>query len=177
MWGPSSSFAPLPSYFASIASSDTSNVPPPRSKIRMIFSPPFWSRPYAMAGLMIRIIFSPAITPASFVAWRCESLKYAGVVIHFLVWVRLHLWQHNRRNLLGREWRLALVNETSICVISLLYSNSRWMDTREGDRALNRQKGVSFLHFTWIRYEMGYYSNFMFCFALIICIFHMRQRR
>ncbi|KAK8812078.1 hypothetical protein WA556_004725, partial [Blastocystis sp. ATCC 50177/Nand II] len=34
---------------SSIDSSDTSKVPPPRSKIRMFFSPPFWSRPYAMA--------------------------------------------------------------------------------------------------------------------------------
>ena len=57
---------------SSIDSSDTSKVPPPRSKIRMFFSPPFWSRPYAIAAavgsLMIRITFSPAITPASFVA-------------------------------------------------------------------------------------------------------------
>merc|ERR1719313_2121922 len=29
---------------------------------------------------MIRITFSPAMAPASLVAWRCESLKYAGTV-------------------------------------------------------------------------------------------------
>ncbi|CAA6656821.1 unnamed protein product [Spirodela intermedia] len=56
---------------------ETSKVPPPRSKIRTFFSPTlvaFLSRPYAMAAavgsLMIRITFRPAITPASFVAYR-----------------------------------------------------------------------------------------------------------
>merc|ERR1719258_605748 len=34
----------------SIVSSDTSKVPPPRSKTRMFFSPDFLSRPYAMAA-------------------------------------------------------------------------------------------------------------------------------
>merc|ERR1711939_627923 len=71
-----------------MVSSDTSNVPPPRSKIITLRSADplvvFLSRPYAMAAavgsLMIRSTLSPAITPASFVAWRCESLKYAGTV-------------------------------------------------------------------------------------------------
>ncbi|CAB4878565.1 unannotated protein [freshwater metagenome] len=30
---------------------------------------------------MMRKTFSPAISPASLVAWRCASLKYAGTVI------------------------------------------------------------------------------------------------
>ena len=30
---------------------------------------------------MIRLTFSPAISPAALVAFRCESLKYAGTVI------------------------------------------------------------------------------------------------
>ena len=71
---------------SSIVRSDTSNVPPPKSKIKMFFSPcPFLSNPYAMAAavgsLIIRNTFSPAIEPASFVACRCPSLKYAGTVI------------------------------------------------------------------------------------------------
>ena len=77
---------------SSIVSNDTSNVPPPRSKIRMLSSfPPepllgvlFLSRPYAMAAavgsLMMRSTFRPAMAPASLVAWRCPSLKYAGTV-------------------------------------------------------------------------------------------------
>ncbi|CAA7389667.1 unnamed protein product [Spirodela intermedia] len=50
----------------------TSNVPPPRSKMRTFFSPTlvaFLSRPYAIAAavgsLMIRITLRPAMTPAS----------------------------------------------------------------------------------------------------------------
>ena len=42
-------------------------------------------QPYASAAavgsLMIRSTSSPAIRPASLVAWRCASLKYAGTVI------------------------------------------------------------------------------------------------
>ena len=42
------------------------------------------SKPYAIAAavgsLMIRKQFKPAMTAASLVAWRCESLKYAGTV-------------------------------------------------------------------------------------------------
>mmetsp|Transcript_36914 Transcript_36914/g.43127 ORF Transcript_36914/g.43127 Transcript_36914/m.43127 type:complete len:599 (-) Transcript_36914:345-2141(-) len=68
---------------SSIVSSDTSNVPPPRSNTRMFFSPALFS-PYAIAAavgsLMIRTTFSPAIVPASFVDCRCASLKYAGTV-------------------------------------------------------------------------------------------------
>merc|ERR1719378_1471223 len=73
---------------SSMVSSDTSKVPPPRSKIITFFSAgpelDFLSRPYAIAAavgsLMMRSTFRPAITPASFVACRCESLKYAGTV-------------------------------------------------------------------------------------------------
>mmetsp|Transcript_21305 Transcript_21305/g.54268 ORF Transcript_21305/g.54268 Transcript_21305/m.54268 type:complete len:335 (-) Transcript_21305:313-1317(-) len=68
----------------SMVSSDTSKVPPPRSKTRMFFSPDFLSRPYAIAAavgsLMMRITLRPAMVPASLVAWRCASLKYAGTV-------------------------------------------------------------------------------------------------
>ena len=48
-------------------------------------SPRFLSIPYARAAavgsLMMRRTSSPAIRPASFVAWRWESLKYAGTVM------------------------------------------------------------------------------------------------
>ena len=61
-----------------------SNVPPPRSKTA-IFSFFFLSRPYASAAavgsLMMRSTFRPAISPASLVAWRWASLKYAGTVM------------------------------------------------------------------------------------------------
>ena len=44
----------------------------------------FLSRPYAIAAavgsLMMRSTLRPEMAPASFVAWRCESLKYAGTV-------------------------------------------------------------------------------------------------
>mmetsp|Transcript_12926 Transcript_12926/g.31187 ORF Transcript_12926/g.31187 Transcript_12926/m.31187 type:complete len:255 (-) Transcript_12926:183-947(-) len=73
---------------SSMVSSDTSKVPPPRSKMSTLRSAPplslFLSRPYAIAAavgsLMMRMQLRPAITAASFVAWRCESLKYAGTV-------------------------------------------------------------------------------------------------
>eukprot|EP00760_Papus_ankaliazontas_P009512 PhM_4_TR14093/c1_g1_i5/m.49793 len=68
---------------SSIVRSETSNVPPPRSNTRMLRSP-FLFRPYAMAAavgsLMMRATLRPAMTPASFVDWRCASLKYAGTV-------------------------------------------------------------------------------------------------
>uniref|UniRef100_A0A1A9VR23 Rhodanese domain-containing protein n=1 Tax=Glossina austeni TaxID=7395 RepID=A0A1A9VR23_GLOAU len=62
---------------------DTSKVPPPRSSIKALRSPSkFLSKPYAKAAAMGSLIilntFRPAIAPASFVACRCESLKYAG---------------------------------------------------------------------------------------------------
>ena len=71
---------------SSMANSDTSNVPPPRSKINTFVSPlAFLSNPYAIAAavgsLMIRLTSKPAIAPASLVACRCESLKYAGTVM------------------------------------------------------------------------------------------------
>ena len=62
---------------------ETSNVPPPRSQTRIVWSDSF-SSPYASAAavgsLMIRLTLRPAILPASLVACRCESLKYAGTV-------------------------------------------------------------------------------------------------
>src|SRR5690554_1015288 len=64
---------------------DTSNVPPPRSKTRMSSSSLPFSRPYASAAavgsLTMRRTFRLAIWPASFVAWRSASLKYAGTVM------------------------------------------------------------------------------------------------
>ncbi len=63
---------------------EMSNVPPPKSYTAMV-SFFFLSRPYASAAavgsLMMRITSSPAILPASLVACRCASLKYAGTVI------------------------------------------------------------------------------------------------
>ena len=61
-----------------------SKVPPPRSKTE-IFSSFFLSRPYAsdaaVGSLMMRSTSSPAILPASLVACRWLSLKYAGTVM------------------------------------------------------------------------------------------------
>lgn len=59
---------------SSIAKSDTSKVPPPRSKIRIFFSLVYYlSSPYAMAAavgsLIILKTLIPAIVPASFVAY------------------------------------------------------------------------------------------------------------
>ncbi len=66
------------------SSTDTSNVPPPRSKTRIVWSEPSLSSPYASAAavgsLMMRRTLRPAILPASFVASRCALLKYAGTV-------------------------------------------------------------------------------------------------
>ena len=61
-----------------------SNVPPPRSYTAIVWSV-FLSRPYAsdaaVGSLMMRSTSSPAIRPASFVAFRWLSSKYAGTVI------------------------------------------------------------------------------------------------
>ena len=65
-----------------ISRMETSNVPPPRSYTAT--RPSFLSTPYdsaaAVGSLMIRRTSRPAIFPASFVACRCASLKYAGTV-------------------------------------------------------------------------------------------------
>ena len=62
---------------------EISNVPPPRSYTAMVRSW-FLSRPKASAAavgsLIMRSTFRPAIWPASLVAWRWASLKYAGHV-------------------------------------------------------------------------------------------------
>ena len=63
---------------------EMSKVPPPRSYTAMV--PRFRaSRPYASAAavgsLMMRSTSSPAMRPASRVAVRCASLKYAGTVM------------------------------------------------------------------------------------------------
>ena len=67
-----------------ISSTDTSKVPPPRSNTRIVWSDSL-SSPYAseaaVGSLMMRLTSRPAILPASLVAWRWSSLKYAGTVI------------------------------------------------------------------------------------------------
>ncbi|KVH93673.1 hypothetical protein Ccrd_004272 [Cynara cardunculus var. scolymus] len=62
---------------SSIVNNDTSNVPPPKSKIKTFCSPlrcDFLSNPYAIAAavgsLIILITFIPEIAPASFVRSR-----------------------------------------------------------------------------------------------------------
>ena len=61
-----------------------SKVPPPKSYTAMSSSF-FLSSPYASAAavgsLTMRITSRPAICPASLVACRCASLKYAGTVM------------------------------------------------------------------------------------------------
>ena len=58
---------------------------PSRSKIKRFRSATFLSSSNAInppvGSLIILLTFNPAIVPASFVAYRCESLKYAGIVI------------------------------------------------------------------------------------------------
>mmetsp|Transcript_27878 Transcript_27878/g.82008 ORF Transcript_27878/g.82008 Transcript_27878/m.82008 type:complete len:467 (-) Transcript_27878:734-2134(-) len=73
---------------SSMESIVTSKVPPPRSYTRMFcspFPPLALSRPYAIAAavgsLMMRRTSSPAMVPASLVAWRWASLKWAGTVM------------------------------------------------------------------------------------------------
>ena len=104
-------------------------MPPPQSKIRTFFSPaslPRRSRPYARAAavgsLIMRSTFSPAIAPASFVAWRWESLKYAGTVttasrtvpprnasaVAFIFWRTAALISS------GRNWCFSPFHSTSI---------------------------------------------------------------
>ncbi len=64
---------------------ETSNVPPPKSYTKIVCSLSVLSIPYAKAAavgsLIIRFTFKPAIRPASLVACRWASLKYAGTVI------------------------------------------------------------------------------------------------
>ena len=64
---------------------ETSCVPPPKSNTTIFISFPDLSIPYAKAAavgsLIILSTFNPAISPASFVACLCASLKYAGTVI------------------------------------------------------------------------------------------------
>mmetsp|Transcript_31404 Transcript_31404/g.76976 ORF Transcript_31404/g.76976 Transcript_31404/m.76976 type:complete len:255 (+) Transcript_31404:871-1635(+) len=77
---------------ASIDRIETSNVPPPRSKMSTLRSSPepaTRSRPYARAAavgsLMMRMTCRPAMLPASLVACLCWSLKWAGTVMTALV--------------------------------------------------------------------------------------------
>ncbi len=70
---------PLP-----ISRIEISKVPPPRSNTAIfpsfLLSSPK-ARAAAVGSLMIRTTFRPAILPASLVAWRWLSSKYAGTVI------------------------------------------------------------------------------------------------
>ena len=63
----------------------TSRVPPPKSKTRIFMSSLDLSSPNAsdaaVGSLMMRTTSSPAIVPASLVAWRWLSSKYAGTVM------------------------------------------------------------------------------------------------
>ena len=63
----------------------TSSVPPPKSKTSIFMSSFALSNPNAseaaVGSLIIRTTSSPAIVPASFVAWRWLSSKYAGTVM------------------------------------------------------------------------------------------------
>ena len=63
----------------------TSNVPPPKSKTRIFMSSFALSNPNAndaaVGSLIILTTSRPAIVPASLVAWRWLSSKYAGTVI------------------------------------------------------------------------------------------------
>ena len=98
-----------------ISSSDTSNVPPPRSKTRIVCSLSPLSSPYASAAavgsLTMRRTLRPAISPASLVAWRWASLKYAGTVTTASIdgltevglRVALELLQDERADLLRRK--------------------------------------------------------------------------
>ncbi len=63
----------------------TSKVPPPKSKTRIFMSSLALSKPKAkdaaVGSLIILTTSRPAIVPASFVACRWLSSKYAGTVI------------------------------------------------------------------------------------------------
>ena len=79
----SNCFSPSTSAISMI---DTSNVPPPKSYTAILRSPfSVLSKPKANAAavgsLMMRLTSKPAMRPASLVAWRCASLKYAGTVM------------------------------------------------------------------------------------------------
>ena len=67
-----------------ISSTLTSKVPPPRSKTRMVCSSSL-SSPYAseaaVGSFIMRSTSRPAILPASLVACRWLSSKYAGTVM------------------------------------------------------------------------------------------------
>src|SRR3569623_1070019 len=91
---------------------EISNLPPPLSNTAMCCSLVL-SRPYASAAavgsLMMRLTSRPAILPASFVAWRCESLKYGDGDDRFghrlaqiLLGRTLQLHQHARPDLRRR---------------------------------------------------------------------------
>ncbi|KHO53478.1 MAG: hypothetical protein QT04_C0004G0011 [archaeon GW2011_AR11] len=63
----------------------TSNVPPPRSNTRIFSSCACLSRPYAseaaVGSFTMRTTSNPAMVPASLVACRWSSSKYAGTVM------------------------------------------------------------------------------------------------
>ena len=106
-----------------------SKVPPPRSKTA-IFSSFFLSRPYAsdaaVGSLMMRRTLSPAMRPASLVACRWLSLKYAGhgdnrlgdLLAEIVLGGLLHLLQDDRRDL-RRAVLLAADLDPGVAVVVL----------------------------------------------------------
>ena len=63
----------------------TSSVPPPKSKTSIFMSSLALSSPNAkdaaVGSFIMRTTSRPAMVPASFVAWRWLSSKYAGTVM------------------------------------------------------------------------------------------------
>jgi hypothetical protein len=63
----------------SIVRMDTSKVPPPRSNTRMFFSPPFLSRPYAIAAAVGSLMMRTTLRPARGVGgWDAAAAASAG---------------------------------------------------------------------------------------------------
>mmetsp|Transcript_33364 Transcript_33364/g.53785 ORF Transcript_33364/g.53785 Transcript_33364/m.53785 type:complete len:218 (+) Transcript_33364:1077-1730(+) len=102
----------------SIRSTDTSKVPPPKSKMSTFapsvapFSPVLSSSPYAIAAavgsLMTRTTSSPAMVPAAMVAFRWASLKYAGTVT-------TARWMSVRPR---RAWAMRFISPSTAALIS-----------------------------------------------------------
>src|SRR4030095_11696296 len=111
---------------------ETSNVPPPRSKTRIVWSVLSLSRPYASAAavgsLMMRTTLSPAILPASLGASRC-ALRFVEVgrdgdyrvgdrLAEIGLGIRLQLLKDHRRDL-RRRVLLALGLDAHVAVLAL----------------------------------------------------------
>ena len=103
-----------------ISKIEISNVPPPKS-YTAIFSSFFLSSPYAseaaVGSLMIRNTSRPAILPASLVACRCVSLKYAGTVMTACV-------MFSPKRISASAFSLASTIEASSCGLYVFFSPS-----------------------------------------------------